>query len=513
MDVVLETKGLCKSFGDAKANDNINLKLHRGEIMAVLGENGSGKTTLINMLAGTYYPDSGEIFYNGKKVCIRSPKDADRLGIGVVHQHFQLVSEMSATENIEIALPDKSFKNKAEVRQKISDIAKQYGFRINPDKRVCEMSVSEKQTVEIIKALIKGAELLILDEPTAVLTPQESRSLFEVLRAMRSGGKSIIIITHKLQEVLDISDTVYIMRKGKYVDEISTKDTDEQELACKMVGKTVALKIERTKYSNSKKVLELDNVSCLSDDKTQGLKNISFELYSGEILGVAGISGSGQRELCESIAGIRDTTGGSIKYYSEEGIFDLTNKDTEWRNKRKISFGYVPEDRLGMGLIASSDMVDNMLLKNYKNSAGAFLNRKKAFETAEYLMKRLQIAAPGVNTPVRLLSGGNVQKVLLGRELEQSRDVLIVSYPVRGLDINSSYTVYSLLNEERKKGTAVIFVGEDLDVLMSISDRIMVLADGELTGIIDAENAQKDFIGSLMTGCAAQEREDVSHER
>lgn len=510
MEVVLETKGLCKSFGAVRVNDNINLKLHKGEIMALLGENGSGKTTLINMIGGIYCPDSGEIFYNGVKVSIRSPKDADRLGIGVVHQHFQLVSSMDVVQNIEISLPDKSFKNKVEVRNRIKSIADKYGFNINPNKKICDMSVSEKQTVEIIKAVIKGAEILILDEPTAVLTPQESASLFQILRAMKGDGKSIIIITHKLQEVLDISDNVYVMRKGRYIDTLKTSETDENELAYKMVGKSISLKIERTKYLKPKKILSVDNISCCSDDDTIGLKNISFDLYAGEILGVAGISGSGQKELCECIYGIRDVTQGKIKYFAEEGIFDITNKRPEWRSKKKINFGFVPEDRLGMGLIASSDIVDNMMLKTYRNSTGAILHRKKSFDKAKYLLEKLEIATPGVHAPIRLLSGGNVQKVLLGREIADGRDILIVSYPVRGLDINSSYMIYHLLNEERKKGIAIIFVGEDLDVLMGISDRIMVMADHGVTGIVDAKTVTKDTLGALMI---KTESEAVGYEK
>ena len=326
MEVILETQGLCKSFGEQKVNNDISLKLHKGEIMAILGENGSGKTTLINMISGLYYPDKGRILYKGKEVKITSPKDADLLGIGVVHQHFQLVSNMSATENIEIALESHSFKDKNEIKDRISDIAKKYEFNINPDKKIYEMSVSEKQTMEIIKAIIKGAEILILDEPTAVLTPGEAESLFNILKAMKEDGKSIIIITHKLNEVLEISDRVYIMRKGRHVDTLLTKETDGHELACKMVGQQINLEIERTEYKRHNKILEIKNLCCLGRNKKKGLNNISFELFSGEILGVAGISGSGQKELCECINGIRSVSSGAIKYYSHGKEIDLTNK-------------------------------------------------------------------------------------------------------------------------------------------------------------------------------------------
>lgn len=498
MEVILETQGLCKSFGEQKVNNDISLKLHKGEIMAILGENGSGKTTLINMISGLYYPDKGRILYKGKEVKITSPKDADLLEIGVVHQHFQLVSNMSAIENIEIALESHSFKDKNEIKDRISDITKKYEFNINPDKKIYEMSVSEKQTVEIIKAIIKGAEILILDEPTAVLTPGEAESLFNILKAMKEDGKSIIIITHKLNEVLEISDRVYIMRKGRHVDTLLTKETDGHELACKMVGQQINLEIERTEYKRHNKILEIKNLCCLGRNKKKGLNNISFELFSGEILGVAGISGSGQKELCECINGIRSVSSGAIKYYSHGKEIDLTNKKPEWRNCNNIDFGFVPEDRLGMGLSPSSNLVDNMMIKNYKNEPGIFLHRKKYEKLAKTIVKKLNVATKDINTPVRMLSGGNVQKILLGREIAEGRDVLIVSYPVRGLDITSAYMIYNILNKEREKGTAIIFVGEDLDVLMGIADRIMVMSDYEVTGIVNPKSTTKEYIGSLM---------------
>ncbi len=498
MNAVLETKDLSKSFGAVKVNDKINLKLHSGEIMAILGENGSGKTTLINMLGGIYSPDSGSIYYRDKKVEIHSPRDADRLGIGIVHQHFKLISSMDVTENIEIALTHTEYSSKAALRKKITETAQRYGFNVEPDKKICDMSVSEKQTVEIIKAIIKGASILILDEPTAVLTPQESSSLFKLLRSMKADGKSIIIITHKLHEVLDISDSVYIMRKGRHIDTLETSKTDENELACKMVGKQVSLMIERTRNENNKRVLSVDNISCICDDKTEGLRDISFDVKSGEILGVAGISGCGQRELCECLYGIRRVTSGKIIYHTDKD-YDITNKKPGWRRKMRAGIGFVPEDRLGMGLIASADIIDNMMLKNYKDEAGPVLYRKRATDKAKMLIKKLGIADAGIHIPVRMLSGGNVQKVLLGREIEAGCDLLIVSYPVRGLDINSSYMIYKLLDEERKKGKAIIFVGEDLDVLMALSDRIMVMADYTAAGIVDARKTSKDYIGSLMT--------------
>ena len=500
----IELLGVTKRFGEVVANDNVNLTVRKGEILSILGENGSGKTTLMNMLSGIYFPDEGEIRVNGKTVTIRSPKDSFELGIGMIHQHFKLINILTAAENIILGLPGKERLNLKQVEKEVKELTDRYGFDLNPSQKIYDMSVSQKQTVEIVKVLYRGADILILDEPTAVLTPQETEKLFAVLRNMRAAGKSIIIITHKLNEVLELSDRVAVLRKGKYIDTVETKGATVESLTEMMVGEKVTLDINRTEPENAKKRIEMRGVTCRNKEGLKVLKEASFTAYSGEILGIAGISGSGQKELCECIDGIREVTSGKIKYYAEEGNFDITNKKPEWRRKNKTGFGFVPEDRLGMGLIASSDMVDNMVLKSYKDEAGAFLHRKKAADIAKYLIKKLDIATPGIHTPVRMLSGGNVQKVLLGREIEAGRDVLIVSYPVRGLDINSSYMIYNLLDEERKRGTAIIFVGEDLDVLMALSDRIMVMADHRIAGITDARTVTKDYLGSLMTDTKGQ---------
>ena len=500
----IELKGVTKRFGDVIANDNVNLIVRKGEILSILGENGSGKTTLMNMLSGIYFPDEGEVYVDGKEVTIRSPKDSFALGIGMIHQHFKLINILTAAENIILGLPGKEKLNMKQVEKEIRELTEQYGFDLNPSQKIYDMSVSQKQTVEIVKVLYRGADILILDEPTAVLTPQETEKLFAVLRNMRKAGKSIIIITHKLNEVLELSDRVAVLRKGKYIDTVETAKATVESLTEMMVGEKVKLDINRTEPVGAEKRIEMRGITCKNKEGLKVLTEASFTAYSGEILGVAGISGSGQKELCECIDGIREVTSGKIKYYAEEGNFDITNKKPEWRRKNKTGFGFVPEDRLGMGLIASSDMVDNMVLKSYKDEAGAFLHRKKAADIAKYLIKKLDIATPGIHTPVRMLSGGNVQKVLLGREIEAGRDVLIVSYQVRGLDINSSYMIYNLLDEERKRGTAIIFVGEDLDVLMALSDRIMVMADHRIAGITDARTVTKDYLGSLMTDTKGQ---------
>ncbi len=491
-----------KTFGKVAANKDVNLELKTGEILALLGENGSGKTTLMNMLSGIYFPDHGEIFVKGREVTIRSPKDSFALGIGMIHQHFKLVDVLTAAENIVLGLDGKAVVNRKEINRKVSELAKRYGFEMDPSKKIYNMSVSEKQTVEILKVLYKGADILILDEPTAVLTPQETDKLFAVLRNMKKDGKSIIIITHKLNEVLAISDRVAILRKGEYIGAVNTAETDQAQLTEMMVGRPVSLEIERPETERGEKRLQVIGLTCLNGDGVKALDNVSFDAYGGEILGIAGIAGSGQKELCEVIAGLYPSIGGSVLYLGEhrgipvqERILGLKPDEIV---KKGISMAFVPEDRLGMGLVAGMDMTDNVMLRSYKSNKGIFVDRKRPKELAERLIDELEIVTPGVDTPVGRLSGGNVQKVLLGREIACQPSVLIVAYPVRGLDINSSYRIYDLLNEQKKKGVAVIFIGEDLDVLMQLSDRIMVMCGGKVSGIVDPREVTKDEIGLMM---------------
>ncbi len=498
--VALELKNITKTFGNVIANKSVSLKVSHGEILSILGENGSGKTTLMNMVSGIYYPDSGEIFINGEPVVISSPKDAFDYKIGMIHQHFKLVDVFSAAENIILGLDDKGF-NMEQYVEKINEITSLYGFELDPHKKIYEMSVSEKQTVEIIKVLFRGADILILDEPTAVLTPQETVKLFDVLRKMRDSGKAIIIITHKLHEVLSLSDNVAVLRKGEYIGTVKTSETNESELTEMMVGKKVSLNIERDEPQNCETRLSVDNISCINRDGVKVLDNISFEVASGEILGIAGIAGSGQRELLESIAGLQHLTKGSITY-----IDPKTNEKEELSDKTPLQIremgvrlAFVPEDRLGMGLVGNMDIVDNMMLRSYKKGKSVFLQRKSPKSLAENIIESLEVVTPSASTPVRRLSGGNVQKVLVGREIASSPTVLMAAYPVRGLDINSSYTIYNLLNKQKKKGVAVIFVGEDLDVLLELCDRILVIGGGKITGCVDARNTTKEEIGLLMT--------------
>ncbi len=509
----LEMKGITKAFGTkVVANKNVDLQVKHGEILAILGENGSGKTTLMNMVAGIYYPDEGQLFVDGNEVVIKSPKDAFDFKIGMIHQHFKLIDVFSAAENIVLGIDDGQKYNLKKAKQEIKKIVDQYGFVLDPDKKIYEMSVSEKQTVEIVKVLYRGADILILDEPTAVLTPQETSRLFDIIRRMKEDNKSIIIITHKLHEVLEISDRVVTLRKGENVGDILTKDANESILTEMMVGEKIDLNIERNEPKNPEPRLVVKRLNVKKYDGSNALTDINFTVNSGEILGIAGISGSGQKELLESIAGLqRCEKGSSILYTdSDEVEQQLVGKTPREIRKLGVAMSFVPEDRLGMGLVGSMDITDNMMLRSYKSGKTEFLDRKKPKKLAEEIIEELEVVTPSTSTPVRRLSGGNVQKVLVGREIALEPRVLMVAYPVRGLDINSSYMIYNLLNKQKEEGVSIIFVGEDLDVLIALCDRIMVINSGEITGIVDGRGAKKDEIGLLMTktnGGADNEKE------
>ena len=502
----IELKGVTKVFGQIVANKDVNLQVKKGEILAILGENGSGKTTLMNMLSGIYFPDEGQIYVNGEEVVIKSPRDAFKYGIGMVHQHFKLVDVFTATENIVLGINDKEKFNIKKAEKKVKEITDKYGFDINLESKVYEMSVSEKQTVEIVKVLYRGAQTLILDEPTAVLTPQETEKLFDVLRRMKEDGKSIIIITHKLHEVMALTDRVAVLRKGEYIGTVDTKTATEQSLTEMMVGKKVSLNIERTAPVNPQDRIELKNVTTLNAEGVKAIDNLSFTIRSGEILGIAGIAGSGQRELLETIAGLQRPENGEIIYYSPEGeTVDLKAKTPTQIKELGVRLSFVPEDRLGMGLVGNMDIIDNMMLRSYKKDNSAFLDRKDPKKLAEKIIESLEVVTPGATTPVRRLSGGNVQKVLVGREIAANPKVLMAAYPVRGLDINSSYMIYNLLTKQKENGVAVVFVGEDLDVLVELCDRIMVINSGKITGMLDGRNTTKEEIGLLMTKTEARE--------
>ena len=491
--IKLELRNISKHFKGVYANKNVNINLYEGEILSILGENGSGKTTLMNVLSGIYTPDEGEIYINSEPAYIHSPKDAFAYGIGMVHQHFKLVDTFSAIENIILGLNEKvSLK---EALDKASEIAEKYGFKIDLKKKIHNMSVSEKQTVEIIKVLYREVDILVLDEPTAVLTPQEIEKLFNIIRKMREDNKSIIIITHKLNEVMSISDRVSILRKGEYIGTLITKDTNERELTNYMVGNKVDLKLERLRQSATKPTLEIRNLNILKDDGTEAIKDLNFFLRGGQILGVAGIAGCGQKELCEAIVGLRNYTG-NITHFGES----IVGYSPEKIKEIGIRMSFIPEDRLGLGLAPNLSIVDNLLLKSYKQSKGIFVDRKTARKEALDVVERYNVATTSVDVPVKNLSGGNIQKILLGREIGTDPNVIITAYPVRGLDVNSAYMIYDILNEEKAKNTAILFIGEDLDVLLTFCDKIMVLCEGSNMGIVHTKETTKEEIGLMMTG-------------
>ena len=495
----VKMENITKKFGSIVANHNINLELHEGEILSLLGENGSGKTTLMNMLSGIYYPDEGQIYIHGKPVTIASPKDAFDNGIGMIHQHFKLVDVFTATENIVLGLEGKL--ELADASKKVREICEKYGFDIDPNQKIYDMSVSQKQTVEIVKVLYRGADILILDEPTAVLTPQETDKLFQIMRNMKADGKSLIIITHKLHEVLEVSDRVAVLRKGEYIGDVMTKDADQQSLTDMMVGRSVTLNIDRPDPINVTPRVVVDGLTVYDELGVKRLSDVSFTINAGEVLGIAGIAGSGQRELLESIAGLYPIASGTITYYSPDSETgrNLVGMDPMDIRKNGIAMSFVPEDRLGMGLVGSMGMTGNMMLRSWRKGNSPFVNRKDPEALAKRIWDELEVVTPSTSFPVRRMSGGNVQKVLVGREIAQSPSVLMTAYAVRGLDINTSYTIYNLLTEQKMKGVAVVYVGEDLDVLLELCDRIVVLCGGQVSGVVDARKTDKRQVGVLMT--------------
>lgn len=491
-------KDLSKSFGSVQANRNISIDVRKGEILALLGENGSGKSTLVNMLAGIYAPESGSIYINGKPCNFSSPQDAIAAGIGMVHQHFKLVEVMDALENITLGEKNGGFFiSRAKIKNKILNLEKQYGFTIDPDKKIYSMSVSEKQTVEIIKMLYHGAKVLILDEPTAVLTPQETEKLFDILQSMKKQGCSIIIITHKLGEVMQISDRVTVLRKGKLSGTVNTAETTQQQLAEMMVGSSVSLEIERAKVERSLvPLLEVTDLTVRNGAGAKALNEVTFNLYGGEILGVAGIVGSGQKELCETITGMTKAEKGSVLFCKEE-LLTMTPLEIK---QRGVRMNFVPEDRLGMGLVAGMDITDNVLLRSYNDNKGIFVDRALGKEKAEQIVERYDIATPSIHHIVKQLSGGNIQKVLLGRELEMQPKLLIASYPFRGLDVGATNTIIGMLNEQKKKGVAILLIAEDLDQMCALCDHLLVLHNGGLMGVVNPETTSKEEIGLMMMG-------------
>lgn len=503
---LLEMKQITKKFPGVLANDKINLSVKAGEIHMLLGENGSGKSTLMNILAGLYRPDAGEIFIKGRKVNFKSPRDAIDAGIGMVHQHFKLVDTFTVTENIILANGCGFRLNTTAAEKEIAKLAEKYGLAVDPSAKIWQLSVGEKQRVEILKTLYKGSELLVLDEPTAVLTPQESRELFQNLRQMAGDGRGIIVITHKLHEVMEIADKVTVLRSGKTVATRERKELTEEDLAWLMIGRDVVFQHKKSTSKFGVNLLELKQVQALNDNGRPALRGVTMDVRKGEIFGVAGVAGNGQRELAEVITGMRRCTGGSIY---------LNNKNITNFPPGKIidhGVGHVPEDRLGTGLVPKLGAIDNMLLKGYKNTyaRGPFLNYTKASGITQKLIADFNVKLSDPNAPVSLLSGGNLQKLLLAREISLNPALLVAVYPVRGLDVGAAEAVYKLLLEQRSRGTAILLISEDLDEIFKLSDRVGVLFEGRITGIMDTEHADLEEIGLLMMG--AKKTGEMSHE-
>ena len=502
--ILLEMKNITKTFPGVKALDNVNLQVEEGEIHALVGENGAGKSTLMNVLSGIYPYGSyeGNIIYDGEICKFNTIKDSEHKGIVIIHQELALIPYMTIGENMYLGNErGRSFSiNWNETYGEADKYLKIVGLEESSRTLIKDIGVGKQQLVEIAKALAKHAKLLILDEPTAVLTPQESDRLFDILRNMRKDGCSIMIITHKLQEVLALSDRVAILRKGKYIDTVETAQANAQSLSEMMVGGRVDLNIDRPEPENVKKRLVVKGLNCKNKEEVKTLDDVDLTVNAGEILGIAGISGSGQKEFLEAIAGLQAIESGSITLLDDNGKgTELAGMDSISINKAGISLAFVPEDRIGMGLVGDMDMTDNMMLRSYRNGKSPFLDRKGPKALALKIKEQLEVMTPSISAPVRQMSGGNVQKVLVGREIAQNPKVLLVAFPTRGVDVNTSHVIYRLLNEQKKKGVAVVCVIEDLDVVLELCDRIAVFCGGKISGIEDGRTATKEEIGLLMT--------------
>jgi simple sugar transport system ATP-binding protein len=503
-ETVIEMRGITKRFPGVVANDDIDFDVKAGEIHALLGENGAGKTTLMNIMYGLLQPDEGEIYVRGRKVVMRSPKDAIALGIGMVHQHFMLVEPHTVTENVILGLksPKGILLDLEGAKRRIEELSKKYGLKVDPDAKIWQLSVGERQRVEIIKALYRGAQILILDEPTAVLTPPEVKELMAIIRRMAEQGHAVVpFITHKLPEVMAISDRVTILRRGKVVARIRTKDARESELARHMVGREVLFTIEKNPAKPGRVVLEVRNLKALSDRGLPALKNVSFSIREGEILGVAGVAGNGQRELAEVIAGLRRAVAGRVLIDGR----DVTNLPP--REIIKQGLGHIPEDRMGMGLILDFSIAENAILETHSSppfARGWFIDPQEVGKHAERLIKEFNIMAPSKDTLANHLSGGNLQRLILARELSREPKVLVANQPTRGLDVGATEFIRRKLLEQRDRGVAILLISEDLDEVMSMSDRIAVLYEGEIMGILPAEKAKVEEVGMMMAGARRQ---------
>ncbi|TFG82839.1 MAG: ABC transporter ATP-binding protein [Spirochaetales bacterium] len=505
---LVEMRGICKSFPGVQASDDINLRLERGEVLALLGENGAGKSTLMNILCGLYRQDSGDVFVRGIKADIRSPRDAADLGIGMVHQNFMLVDTMTVAENVVLGMPSLAFiPDMAAIRQSILELGERYNMTVDPDAYIWQLSVGEQQRVEILKQLYRKAEILVLDEPTAVLTPQESKELNAVVKRMQAEGKSAVFITHKMDEVIAFSDRVMVLRKGKVVAEKVTADTDPKDLARMMVGREILFRVEKAPFKPGAVVLELKDV-CADDERgLPALRDLSLQLRTGEILGIAGVAGNGQRELSEVVTGLRPVKSGGISI----NCVDSTNKTPLQIIKSGVS--HIPQDRIAVGAVGDMSVANNLAMKDYRSapiSKGIMLLPKRILEFARKMIGQFNITTPSPETRIKFLSGGNIQKTILAREIESCGSLLIAVYPSRGLDIGATESVRKELVAQRDTGKGVLLVSEDIDELLSVADTIAVLYDGRAVGVMPTEGADPEEIGLLMAGVQPSGKESNS---
>ncbi len=500
---LVEMRGIRKSFPGVLACDGVDLRLGRGEVLALLGENGAGKSTLMNVLAGLYRPDEGEIRIGGRAVEIRSPRDSAAHGVGMVHQNFMLVDTMTVAENVVLGMPGLPLvPDMAAVKRSVLELAERYGLRVDADAYVWQLSVGEQQRVEILKQLYRNAEILVLDEPTAVLTPQESVELNAVVQRMKAEGKSAVFITHKMEEVMTFSDRVMVLRKGKVVVEKVTSKTSPQELARLMVGREVLFRVEKRPFEPGAVVLELRGVCALDDRGLPALRDLSLKVRAGEIVGIAGVAGNGQRELSEAVTGLRTVTSGDISI----NCVDATNHTPLAIIRSGVS--HIPQDRIAVGAVGDMSVASNLVMKGYRDrpiSRGAVLLPRRILDLARRMIEVFHIATPSPETRVKFLSGGNIQKTILAREIESCRSLLVAVYPSRGLDIGATEAVRKELVAQRDAGMAVLLVSEDIEELLSVADTVLVLFEGRVMGTFPSEKADPEELGLLMAGVGVKE--------
>ncbi|MCB9076494.1 MAG: ABC transporter ATP-binding protein [Anaerolineaceae bacterium] len=499
----LEMRGITKRFPGVLANDNVNFAVKRGEIHALLGENGAGKSTLMNMVNGLYRPDEGQILLDGKSIKFSSPRDAIDNGVGMVHQHFMLVPTQTVSENLILGQKTPRFYiNYKKLEQDIADLSQKFGLAVEPNAKIWQLSVGEQQRVEILKMLYQGAKLLIMDEPTAVLTPQEVTDLFKTLREMTATGHTIIFISHKLDEVVEIADRVTVLRRGRVESTVDGKSTSKAELARLMVGREVLFRIQKKPANPTAAALVIDHVSCENDRGLPSLRDLSLTVRSGEVVGIAGVAGNGQTELAQVIAGLRQATSGAVIVQGQ----NVTNQPATATIDQGLA--YIPADRNGVGSSPNLNLADNLILKSYRQppiGQGWRIDLRLVRAQAEQLIEQFDVKTPNVDLPARLLSGGNLQKLILAREISRQPKVIIAVYPVRGLDVGAIESIHQMLIDERDRGAGILLISEDLDELLSLSDRIVVLFEGQIVGEVPPDDDLINEIGLMMAGTKVEQ--------